>query len=52
MAVAQNLWVMMNLYKNNVFRLSRNKKHLSKQVLSMIYKIGKDFFVARTLNGL
>ena len=44
---APNLWVAINLYKNNVFQLSHvMKNHLSKQVVSVIDKLGKNVFGA------
>ena len=53
MAVAPNHWVAIYLYKNNAFQLFYGlKKHLSKQVVSIAYTLGKDFFAAATFKGL
>ena len=44
------LWVTTSLYiKECLPVITRNKKHLSKQDVSMIYALGKDFFEAVTL---
>ena len=52
MEVAPNPWVMINLYKNNIFRLSQqNEKHSSKRVVSMTYVLVKEFFAAATFKG-
>ena len=53
MAVAPNHWVAIYLYKNNAFQLSYGlKKHLLKQVVSIVYTFGKDIFAAATFKGL
>ena len=48
MAVSPNIWITINLYKK--YYLPQNKT--SKQVVSMICKLGKDFFAAATFKGL
>ena len=49
MVVTRNLWVMTSLYKKKCLPvITRNKKHSSKQVVSMIYTLEKDFFEAAT----
>ena len=46
-AVAPNLRVTISLYKNESFPvITRNKRHSSKKVVSMIYTLAKDFFAA------
>ena len=53
MVVARNLWVTLNLYKKQCFPVvTWNKNHLSKRVLSMVYKIGKDIFAAAIFKSL
>ena len=53
MAVTPNLWVMISLYKKECLPvITRNKKHSSKQVVSMIYTLGKDFFATATFQVL
>ena len=53
MAVKPNLWVTINLYKKQCLPgIIWNKKHSSKQVVSMVHTIGKDFFEASTFKGL
>ena len=45
MAVRLNFWVTITLYKKECLPvITGNKKHSSKQVVSMIYILGKDFF--------
>ena len=42
----------MSLYKKECLPvITRNKKHSSKQVVSMIYTLGKDFFATATFQG-
>ena len=49
MAVTPNFWVTISLYKKECLPvITRNKKHSSKQVVSMIYTLGKDFFATAT----
>ena len=49
MAVAQNLYTTISLYKKECLPfITQDKKHSSKQVVSMIYLLGKDFFAAAT----
>ena len=44
MAVTPNLWVTISLYKKECLPvITLNKKHSSKQVVSMIYTLGKNF---------
>ena len=44
MAITPNPWVMISLYKKECLPvITRNKKHSLKQVVSMIYILGKDF---------
>ena len=52
MVVVSNLWVTSDLYKKCILVTTWNKKHLSKQVVSMIYTLEKDFFAAATFKGL
>ena len=52
MAVAPNLWVTVNLCKKYLQVITWNKKHSSKQVVSMIYTLGKEVFAAATFKGL
>ena len=52
MGVLQNLWVTKNLYKKCLSVITCNKKHSSKQVVSMVHKLGKDFFGGATFKGL
>ena len=53
MAIAPNLCVVQNLRRKSFLPIiTWNKKHKSKQVLSMIYIFGKDFFAAATVKGL
>ena len=43
MAVTPNFWVTISLYKKECLPvITQNKKHSSKQVVSMIYTLGKD----------
>ena len=45
MAVTRNVWVATSLYKKKKECLpvkTRNKKHSSQQVVSMVYTLGKD----------
>ena len=47
MAGARNLWVTISLYKKECLPvITRNTKHSSKQVVSMIHTLGKDLFAA------
>ena len=49
MGVTPNFWVTISLYKKECLPvITRNKKHSSKQVVSMIYTLGKDFFATAT----
>ena len=52
--VAPNIWVMINLYKKCLSVITWNKKHLLKQVLSMIYNtlLEKYFFGSATFKGM
>ena len=53
MAIVLNPWVTINLYKKKWLPvITWNKKHLLKQILSMIYAPEKDFFAAATFKGL
>ena len=52
MAVPANLWVAINLYVKCLPVITQNKKHSSQQVVSIIYTLEKDFFVAATFTGL
>ena len=53
MVVAQNLWVKINLYKElGLPVITWNIKHWSKQVVSMIYTLGKEFLAAVTFKAL
>ena len=52
MAVEPNLWVTINLYEKCLPVITWNKKHSSKQVVSMVHTLGKDFFAAATFKGL
>ena len=46
------LYVTISLYKKECLPvITRNKKHSSKQVVSMIYTLGKDFFATATFQG-
>ena len=52
-AVTPNFWVMISLYKKECLPvIKRNKKHSSKQVVFMIYTLGKDLFATATFQGL
>ena len=52
MAVTPNFWVTISLHKKECLPvITRNKKHSSKQVVSMIYTLGKDFFATATFQG-
>ena len=52
MAVTPNFWVTISLYKKECLPvITQNKKHSSKQVVSMIYTFGKDFFATATFQG-
>ena len=52
MAVTPNFWVTISLYKKECFPvITRNKKDSSKQVISMIYALGKDFFANATFQS-
>ena len=52
MTVASNLWVTINFHKKlRLPVITWKKKHPSKQVVSMIYTLGKDFFEAATFKG-
>ena len=44
----QNLWVTINLYQKCFLFITWNKKHSSKQVVSVIYTLGKDLFAYAT----
>ena len=46
MTVAPSLWVTINAV------IEWNEKHSSKQVVSLINTLGKDFLVAATFKGL
>ena len=46
MAVEPNLWLTVSMYKKEYLPFTRNKKHSSKQVVSMIYTLGKDLLAA------
>ena len=49
----RNFWIMISLYKKECLPvITRNKKHSSKQVVSMIYTLGKDFFATATFQVL
>ena len=52
--VAPNIWVMINFYKKCLSVITWNKKHLLKQVLSMIYNtlLEKYFFGSATFKGM
>ena len=52
MAVAPSIWVTINLSKKMFPVITWNKKYSSKQVVSMINTLGKDFFAAATFKGL
>ena len=52
MAVSEMMWVMINLYKKCLPVITWNKRHSSQQVVSMIYKLGEDFFGAAPFKGL
>ena len=53
MTVTPNFLVMISLYKKECLPvITRNKKHSSKQVVSMMYTLGKDFFATATFQGL
>ena len=53
MVVARNVWSTLNLYKKQCLQvITWNKKHLSKQVLSVVYKLGNDVFAAAIFKGL
>ena len=46
-AVGANLWVAINMSKKIISSsYTRNKKHSLKQLVSMMYTLGKDFFAA------
>ena len=52
MAVATNLCVTINLCKKQCLPvITYNKKHSSKQAVSMIYTLRKNFFAAATFKG-
>ena len=52
MAVVSNLWVTTNLYKKQcLLVITWNKKHSSKQLVLLIYTLGKDFFVTAAFKG-
>ena len=52
MTVTPNFWVTISLYKKECLPvITRNKKHSSKQVVSMIYTLAKDFFATATFQG-
>ena len=47
-----NFWVKRSLYKKErLLVINRNKKNSSKQVVSMIYTLGKEFFAIGTFQG-
>ena len=51
-AVTPNFWVTISLYKKECLPVVRqNQKHSSKQVVSMIYTLGKDFYATATFQG-
>ena len=53
MVVTPNFSVKISWYKKECLPvITRNKKHSSKQVVSMIYTLGKDFFATATFQGL
>ena len=53
MMVTPNFLVMISLYKKECLPvITRNKKHSSKQVVFMMYTLGKDFFATATFQGL
>ena len=53
MVVTSNFWVTISLYKKECLPvIAGNKKHSSKQVVSMMYTLGKDFFAAAAFQGL
>ena len=52
-AVTPNSWVTTSLYKKDCLPvITRNKKHLSKQLVFMIYALVNDFFATATFQGL
>ena len=52
MAVTPNFWLTISLYKKECLPvITRGKKHSSKQVVSMIHTLGKDFFATATFRG-
>ena len=52
MAVTPNFWVTISLYKKEYLPvITWNKKHSSKQVVSMIFTLGKYFFATATSQG-
>ena len=49
MAVTANFWVNLSLYKKECLPIiTRNKKHSSKEVVSMIHTLWKGFFATAT----
>ena len=52
MVVTPNFWVTISLYKKCLPVITQNKKHSTKQVVFMMYTLGKDFFATATFQGL
>ena len=51
--VTPNFRVTMSLYKKECLPvITRNKKHSSKEVVSMIYTVGKNFFATATFQDV
>ena len=52
MTVTPNFWIMISLYKKECLPvITWIKKHLLKQVVSMIYTPGKDLFATAAFQG-